>query len=76
MGRLERRLDLGLIARLKAGIKFEAKPVKRVRAPKPAEDYRAARRNAARGLVWHGARARYVPVQRCGKLYKQKASAA
>ena len=54
MGRLERHLDLDLIARLAAGNKHAPKPVKRVKEPRPADDYRCARRNAARGYVWKG----------------------
>jgi hypothetical protein len=70
MGRLERHLDLDLIARVQAGIKVRPEPLKRVIAPKPGDDYRAARRNDARGLVWQGVRARYVPVFSRSRTYK------
>jgi hypothetical protein len=52
MGRLERHLDLDLIARVEAGIRHEPKPIKKVKPPRPASDYRGARRNAQRGFTW------------------------
>jgi hypothetical protein len=52
MGRLERHLDLDLIARMEAGNVFEPKPVKRQKPPRKADSYRGARRNEAlRGAV-------------------------
>ncbi len=54
IGRLRRHLDLDAIARVKAGIKHAPKALKRVADPRPASDYRAARRNRAKGHMWHG----------------------
>lgn len=49
MGHLERKLDLDLIARVKAGIpKPIGNTIKRQRKPRAASTYRAARRNAMR----------------------------
>jgi hypothetical protein len=48
MGRLERQLDLDLLARLKAGIKHPPKPLKRAKPPRPWWTYRAAWRNLHR----------------------------
>jgi hypothetical protein len=47
MGRLERRLDTDLIARIQNGWKPKdrVEPLKRVRIPKSRDDYRGARRN-------------------------------
>lgn len=49
IGRLRRNLDLGLIARLRVGIKHEPKPLKKVKTPRLASTYRGARRNAMKG---------------------------
>jgi hypothetical protein len=48
MGRFERNLDLDLIGRMARGWKphSEAKGLKRVKPPRVASTYRAARRNA------------------------------
>jgi hypothetical protein len=48
MGRLERHLDLDLLARVKAGTIRASKPVKRQKLLRLADTYRAARRNALR----------------------------
>lgn len=64
---LVRKLDADAIARVKAGIKHKPEPVKKLREPKPASEYRAARRNAAihrkGGGVWKGA-------QPTGRIYR------
>lgn len=49
MGRLERRLDLELIARIQAGIKHAPKPIKHVKPPRPWWSYRAFWANAKQG---------------------------
>jgi hypothetical protein len=54
MGRLERHLDLDLIARLRSGVKHEPKGLRQQKPPRRAETYRGARRNAAKGSVWRG----------------------
>ena len=74
MGRLERKLDEDLIDRMAAGwapslrkaAKKKAKPVRL------AASYRAARRNAARGLVWPGVetKRRHLPTVRLNRSKK------
>lgn len=54
MGRLERKLDLDLIARMEAGGRPKQQTKTRKNKPRKAETYRAARRNAMRGSVWKG----------------------
>lgn len=56
MGRLERKLDEDLIDRMAAGWTPSSRttPAKRSKPPRAASSYRAARRNAAKGLVWRG----------------------
>lgn len=62
MGRLERHLDLDAVRRVQAGIRFKDEPMKHVTSePKPASSYRAARRNAHRGFMWEGVKAKYFP---------------
>jgi len=46
IGRLRRHLDLDLIARIEAGTVFQPEPIKRIKPPRAAATYRAARRNA------------------------------
>lgn len=51
MGRLERKLDTDLIRRIKAGNlkhRAEGPTIKHQRKPRPAQSYRAARRNQRR----------------------------
>jgi hypothetical protein len=48
MGRLERHLDMGLIRRLRAGIRYRHEPIKEKKVPRRADSYRAARHNARR----------------------------
>ncbi len=48
MGRLERHLDLDLIARLAAGMRHQPKPTTRQKPVREAATYRAAWRNAVR----------------------------
>lgn len=48
MGRLERKLDAGLIRRVLAGIKPPPEPLKHKKKPRPTNSYRAARHNAVR----------------------------
>jgi hypothetical protein len=56
MGRLERKLDADLIARIENGWTPHAqtKPLKKQKPPRRRPTYRAARRNDARGEVWRG----------------------
>lgn len=59
MGRLERHLDLDLIARVKAGNagrRAEPEPAKRVKPHRPASDYRGARRAKCKQEhgIWKG----------------------
>jgi hypothetical protein len=49
MGRLERKLDTGLIRRVLARIKPAPEPLKKKKPPRSADTYRAAIRNALRG---------------------------
>lgn len=51
IGRLRKNLDIGLINRLKAGIKHPPKPIKHKKVPRAARTYRAARRNRGRDLM-------------------------
>lgn len=48
MGRLERKLDLGAIRRVLAGIKPQPEPLKRKPITRPGFTYRAAWRNICR----------------------------
>ena len=51
MGRLERKLDIDLIAKIENGWKPHSnpEPVKRLKPIRTADSYRGARRNAAKG---------------------------
>lgn len=72
IGKYRKRLDLDLIARIKAGTagrKAEPEPATRLKPPRKASTYRGARCNAARGGVWRGAKADYRPVYAKGKSY-------
>ena len=65
MGKLERKLDEDLIDRMAAGWTPSARttPAKKAYNPRPANLYRAARRNAAKGTVWRAIHASRVKVQ-------------
>lgn len=71
MGKLERKLDLDLIARLEAGIKFDPKEITRQKPPRRSDSYRSARRNdVLRGNVrgvWQGVCAVYIPYRPKGQ---------
>lgn len=80
MGRLERHLDTDLIARIANGWKpnkEEAKPLKRLRTPKAADQYRGAQRNlvlrAKPRSTWRGIEAtggKYHPPVRHNRSRK------
>lgn len=59
MGRLERHLDIDLIAKIENGWKpqHEVKPMTRQKEPRRADTYRSARRNAPKSAgqpsVWN-----------------------
>jgi hypothetical protein len=58
MGRLERHLDLDLIARLRSGVKHEPKGLRQQKSPRAGSSYRGVQRNEmlrgeVRG-VWRG----------------------
>jgi hypothetical protein len=62
MGRLERKLDMSLVRRIKARPdgslyipRTEAKPIHTVKPPRDASDYRGAQRNADRIKGWPSA---------------------
>lgn len=55
MGRLERHLDQEAVARVLNKTPRQKPTVTRRRKPRKAGDYRAARRNDAKGTVWQGA---------------------
>ena len=48
VGRLRRKLDLDLIARMEVGVVLQSKPLKHASKPRDASTYRAAWRNRAR----------------------------
>jgi hypothetical protein len=66
MGRLERKLDEDLIDRMAAGWTPSARTVsvKKGRTARVAKSYRAFRRNAAKGTVWVGAKAKQPYYER------------
>lgn len=84
MGKLERKLDMSLVKRIKVrpdGSLFiprpEAKPLHSVKPPRSASNYRGARRNADRVKGWPAATfaksrslatSRYIPLNRSQNL--------
>ena len=65
MGKLERKLDEDLIARMEAsGTIQRTKPAKKKDlTPREGSSYRAARRNAAKGTVWRAIHLSRIKVQ-------------
>jgi hypothetical protein len=62
MGKLERKLDMSLVRRIKARPdgslyipRAESNPVKKLKPPRAADDYRGARRNVDRIKGWPSA---------------------
>lgn len=60
------QIDHAVIARMRAGIRHEHKPVKKLKPKRAARSYRAARRNdVLRGdtpYIWEGVRAKVRPA--------------